>query len=132
MLTYCRYDWPTADEALLITDDCVTVTPMIGQFRHANTDYTAHTHQTVSWHDDCLPPSVSAVRRAEPPYRAISAALRERIRSGEWLPGEQIPSVRQIAEEYGVSIGTARRATAVLAEERLVVVTPSWGAFIPE
>lgn len=72
------------------------------------------------------------MRRAEPPYRAISAALRDRIQAGEWLPGEQIPSVRDIAEEYGVSIGTARRATSVLAEEGLLVVTPSWGAFIPE
>lgn len=72
------------------------------------------------------------MRRAIPPYRAISSALRERIEAGEWLPGEQIPSVRQLGEEYGVSIGTARRALAVLAEEGLVVVTPSWGAFIPE
>ena len=72
------------------------------------------------------------MRRAEPPYRAISSALRERIRAGEWLPGEQIPSVRQIGDEYGVSIGTARRAIGVLADEGLVVVTPSWGAFIPE
>jgi GntR family transcriptional regulator len=72
------------------------------------------------------------VRRAEPPYRAVSAGLRERIRAGEWLPGEQIPSVREIGHEYGVSIGTARRAVAVLAEEGLVVVTRSWGAFIPE
>lgn len=38
----------------------------------------------------------------------------ERIDSGEWLPGEQIPSVRKITEEDGVSIGTARRAPAVL------------------
>ena len=58
--------------------------------------------------------------------------MRERIRAGEWLPGEQIPSVRQIADEYGVSIGTARRALSVLSDEGLVVVTPSWGAFIPE
>ncbi len=72
------------------------------------------------------------MRRAIPPYRAISAALRERIEAGEWLPGEQIPSVRQLGEEYEVSIGTARRALAVLAEEGLIVVTPSWGAFIPE
>jgi DNA-binding GntR family transcriptional regulator len=72
------------------------------------------------------------VRRAEPPYRAISAALRERIEAGEWLPGEQIPSVRQLAEEYGVAIGTARRALTVLRDEGLIVVTPSWGAFIPE
>ena len=54
------------------------------------------------------------------------------IGSCEWLPGEQIPSVRQIAEEYSVSIGTARRSIAVLADEGLVVVTPSWGAFIFE
>jgi DNA-binding GntR family transcriptional regulator len=72
------------------------------------------------------------VRRAEPPYRAISAALRERIEAGEWLPGEQIPSVRQLAEQYGVAIGTARRALTVLRDEGLIVVTPSWGAFIPE
>jgi DNA-binding GntR family transcriptional regulator len=72
------------------------------------------------------------VRRAEPPYRAISAALRERIEAGEWLPGEQIPSVRQLAEEYGVAIGTARRALTLLRDEGLIVVTPSWGAFIPE
>jgi DNA-binding GntR family transcriptional regulator len=72
------------------------------------------------------------VRRAEPPYRAISAALRERILAGEWLPGEQIPSVRQLAEQYGVAIGTARRALTILRDEGLIVVTPSWGAFIPE
>ena len=72
------------------------------------------------------------MRRAEPPYRAISAALRERIEAGEWLPGEQIPSVRQLAEQYGVAIGTARRALTVLRDEGLIVVTPSWGAFIPE
>lgn len=58
--------------------------------------------------------------------------MRERVLGGEWLPGEQIPSVRQIAGEYGVSIGTARRALALLSDEGLVVVTPSWGAFIPE
>ncbi len=72
------------------------------------------------------------MRRAEPPYRAISAALRERIEAGEWLPGEQIPSVRQLAEQYGVAIGTARRALTLLRDEGLIVVTPSWGAFIPE
>jgi GntR family transcriptional regulator len=71
------------------------------------------------------------MRQALPPYRAVSNALRERIQAGEWLPGEQIPSVRQIGEQYGVSLATARRAVAVLRDEGLVVVTPSWGAFIP-
>ena len=56
----------------------------------------------------------------------------DRIEAGEWLPGEQIPSVRQIAAQYEVSIGTARRALVVLRDEGLIVVTPSWGAFIPQ
>ncbi len=72
------------------------------------------------------------MRQAQPPYRAVSAALRDRIEAGEWLPGEQIPSVWQIAAQYEVSIGTARRALVVLRDEGLIVVTPSWGAFIPQ
>jgi DNA-binding GntR family transcriptional regulator len=71
------------------------------------------------------------MRQAEPPYRATSKALRLRVEAGEWLPGEQIPSVRQLSEQYGVSLATARTAVAVLRDEGLVVVTPSWGAFIP-
>src|SRR5713101_7649675 len=99
---------------------------------HSNTAHTACTAITVAWQGDHGTPSVGHMRQAQPPYRAVSAALRERIDSGEWLPGEQIPSVRKIAEEYGVSIGTARRALVVLREAGLIVVTPSWGAFIPQ
>ena len=61
------------------------------------------------------------MRQAQPPYRVVSAALRERIDSGEWLPGEQIPSVRKIADEYGVSMATARRAVVVLREADLIL-----------
>jgi Bacterial regulatory proteins, gntR family len=93
---------------------------------------TARTARTVVWPGDHATPSVGHMRRALPPYRAVIAALRERIESGEWLPGEQIPSVRKIAQEYGVSVGTARRALVLLKEAGLIVITPSWGAFIPQ
>jgi DNA-binding GntR family transcriptional regulator len=68
-------------------------------------------------------------RAAVPPYRAVSVALRERIDSGEWLPGEQLPTVRQLAETYDVSVTTVRRALALLAHDGLVTVTPGWGVF---
>ncbi len=64
-----------------------------------------------------------------PPYRAVSAALRERIEAGEWLPGEQLPSVRELAEVYGVSVNTARRAVELLKDAGLVTVEPGWGVF---
>jgi DNA-binding GntR family transcriptional regulator len=51
------------------------------------------------------------------------------VEAGEWLPGEQLPTMREIADQYGVSLATARKAVSVLAEERLVTVTPGWGAF---
>jgi DNA-binding GntR family transcriptional regulator len=71
-------------------------------------------------------------RQAQPPYRVVSSAVRDRVEAGEWLPGEQLPTLREIAGQYTVSIATARKALAVLAEEGLVVVTPGWGVFRAE
>lgn len=68
-------------------------------------------------------------RQAQPPYRLVSSALRERIESGEWLPGEQLPTLRQIADHYKVGVSTARRAVGELVPAGLVIVTPGWGIF---
>jgi GntR family transcriptional regulator len=66
------------------------------------------------------------------PYRAIAEALRERLDSGEWLPGEALPSLRLLAEEYGVSQATVNRAIALLAEEGRVTTVKGWGVFVAE
>jgi GntR family transcriptional regulator len=71
-------------------------------------------------------------RSSQPPYRLVSAALRERIDRGEWLPGEQLPTVRALADTYSVSVTTVRRALALLADDGLVTVTPGWGVFRAE
>lgn len=68
-------------------------------------------------------------RSAQPPYVLVSSALRERIESGEWLPGEQLPSVRELASAYRLSVTTVRKALAPLEADRLVTVTPGWGVF---
>jgi GntR family transcriptional regulator len=56
----------------------------------------------------------------EPVYVKVRDALIERIRSGQWQPGMVIPSEFDIAAEFGISAGTARKALALLKELRLI------------
>ncbi|MEU6128823.1 GntR family transcriptional regulator [Saccharopolyspora sp. NPDC047091] len=62
----------------------------------------------------------STGRGARPPYRVIAGEVRARIRSGELRPGDRVPSIRQLAQRWGVAIATATRAAALLREEGLV------------
>jgi GntR family transcriptional regulator len=62
----------------------------------------------------------------------VSAELREKITSGEWLPGEQVPSLDKLSETYRVGRTTARRAVQVLIAEGLIETRPRWGAFVTE
>ncbi len=71
-------------------------------------------------------------RESLPPYKAVAAALREKIEFGELLPGEQIPPVPRLSETYGVSRNTALRALRVLRDEGLIKIEPGWGAFVAE
>lgn len=63
------------------------------------------------------------------PYLAVADALRERLDLGEWLPGEVLPTIKELAGEYQVSRGTAARAVKVLEGEGRVTVTARWGTF---
>lgn len=65
-----------------------------------------------------------------PPSRQIAAILRERITSGEYQPDTRIPSRISLANEFGVSPETAAKAVRILRDEGLVVVVPSYGAFV--
>ncbi|MEV6283137.1 GntR family transcriptional regulator [Kribbella sp. NPDC051770] len=56
----------------------------------------------------------------EPPYQRIVAGLRAAILAGELRPGQRVPSVRQIAREYGVAAATASRVLAALRADGLV------------
>ena len=58
--------------------------------------------------------------------------LVERIRSGEWKPGQLIPNEFEIAAEFGVSQGTARKAISELAAEGLVLRRQGRGTFVVE
>jgi GntR family transcriptional regulator len=68
----------------------------------------------------------------QPLYAQLRARLIERIRSGEWKPGQLIANEFEIAAEFGVSQGTARKAISDLASEGLVVRRQGRGTFVVE
>src|SRR5262245_65136319 len=72
------------------------------------------------------PPDSTDVR---PLYAKVRGELVERIRSGVWKPGQLIPSEVEIAAEFGVSQGTARKAISALAAERVVMRQQGRGTF---
>lgn len=53
-------------------------------------------------------------------YQEIAESLRRRIASGELKPGEKLPPVREMAEQWNCTPGTVSRAYAQLAREGLV------------
>jgi len=67
-----------------------------------------------------------------PLYAQVRERLVERIRSGEWKPGQLIANEFEIAAEFGVSQGTARKAISDLASEGLVVRRQGRGTFVVE
>ncbi|TYB64748.1 GntR family transcriptional regulator [Nonomuraea sp. PA05] len=62
----------------------------------------------------------SAKQRPDPPYRRIVAEFRTRILAGDLRPGERVPSIRQIAQRWGVAVATATKVVAALRDEGLV------------
>ncbi len=67
-----------------------------------------------------------------PLYYQLAAAIRERIRSGVLVPGDQLPAERELAERAGISRMTARQALADLARGGDVVARHGIGTFVAE
>ena len=64
---------------------------------------------------------------AIPPYRQMHAILKEKIVSGEILPGKLLPSELSLEEEYGISRDTIRKAVSLLRDEGLVETAQGLG-----
>ncbi|WP_342668946.1 winged helix-turn-helix domain-containing protein [Amycolatopsis taiwanensis] len=63
-------------------------------------------------------------------YKKMAEHIELRIESGELKPNTPLPAERRLADEYGVSLGTARRATELLRERQLVFTLRSKGTFV--
>lgn len=71
-------------------------------------------------------------RSDQPIYTQLTARLTQAIISGEFQPGERLPTVRDLAMEAGVNPNTVQRALAELERDALVYTQRTAGRFVTE
>jgi GntR family transcriptional regulator len=72
------------------------------------------------------------VQRARPLYEQVADALRTEIRESRYLPGNKLPSERELSERFEVSKVTARQAIVQLRAEGLITSRAGAGVFVAE
>ena len=65
-----------------------------------------------------------------PLYRQIKSLIVQGLESGEWRPGEAIPSESELASRFNVSQGTVRKAVDEMAAENLLIRRQGKGTFV--
>lgn len=63
-------------------------------------------------------------------YLQIMEQIKQRIAVGEWKPGEEIPSIRQLAVALRVSVITIKRAYLELEREGVIVTQHGKGSMV--
>jgi DNA-binding transcriptional regulator YhcF (GntR family) len=63
-------------------------------------------------------------------YLRIHQAISEQIRAGKLQPGDKLPSERDLAARFGVSLMTARHAVSMLQQEGSVIRRVGSGTFV--
>jgi DNA-binding GntR family transcriptional regulator len=66
----------------------------------------------------------------EPAYLVIANTMADRIGSGEYRAGDQLPTEAQLRTEFGVSPMTVRRAINILLDRGVVTTTQGKGTFV--
>lgn len=65
-----------------------------------------------------------------PRWRQVYEVLRARIESGTYPPGSRVPSVVQVAEEFGIAQATAQKVLRALKDEGLTYTEPGIGSSV--
>jgi len=65
-----------------------------------------------------------------PLYQQIKTLLVTGLETGQWQPGQAIPSETELAARFGVSQGTVRKAIDEMAAENLLVRRQGKGTFV--
>jgi len=71
-------------------------------------------------------------RNEIPAYEQVKSWIRQRIASGEWRPGDPVPSEAALIQQFGISRMTANRALRELADEGLVTRVQGSGTTVAQ
>jgi GntR family transcriptional regulator len=71
-----------------------------------------------------------ARRDPVPLYHQLKVLLTEKIESGEWAPGHQLPTEYELKSEFGVSRATIRQAMQLLEQQGLIERIQGRGTFV--
>ncbi|MFE2962025.1 GntR family transcriptional regulator [Nocardia tengchongensis] len=69
-------------------------------------------------------------RPGRPRWQLLADDLRQRIKSGDYSPGDQLPAKTSLAEQWEVSVNTVERALTELRDEELVETFHGLGSFV--
>jgi DNA-binding transcriptional regulator YhcF (GntR family) len=73
--------------------------------------------------EHCMFPAIDvAATGAGPVWVRVASVTREAIAAGQLVPGESLPSARQLADRYGLPVTAIHQALGVLADEGLIAV----------
>lgn len=67
-----------------------------------------------------------------PRYYQLAELIREQVQRGDYQPGEQLPSVQELADQAEISRMTARQAVDLLVRDGTLVVRQGAGTFVAE
>ena len=67
-----------------------------------------------------------------PIYAQLMDTLKRRSITGRYLPGEKLPSVRELAAEAGINPNTVQRAFSELEREGLIYTQRATGKYVTE
>ena len=76
------------------------------------------------------PSNIVLSQTGGPLYQQIVNQIKQKIAVGEWVAGEEIPSIRQLAADLRVSVITVKRAYLEMEHAGLIVTQHGKGSFV--
>ena len=65
-----------------------------------------------------------------PLYVRLASVFRDAIATGKWVPGQRLPTIPELCEQYNVARITMRQALALLINDELISSTAGRGTFV--
>lgn len=71
-----------------------------------------------------------AAAASAPLYKEVEREILQCLATGEWQPGEQLPSETELAQRFGVAVFTIRAGIQKLAESGILIRRQGKGTFV--